>query len=101
MSKCSVSSLDPSSQSKFNQILGDPLVIMHVKILEFRFGFSFWVERAEVATEFGNKFGVIGEPEDVNSRGQGGFKPVQHSPFEIGQGIGNLSAVISKCVRTV
>ena len=37
----------------------------------------------------------------VNSGGQGGFEPVQHSSFEIGQGIGNLSAVISKRVRLV
>ena len=54
-----------------------------------------------MATEFGNKFGVIGEPEDVNSRGQGGLEPVQCSPFEIGLGIGNLSTVISKCIRPV
>ena len=51
--------------------------------------------------EFGNKFGVIGEPGDVISRGQGGLKPVQRRTFEIGQGIGDLSTVISKCVRTV
>ena len=54
-----------------------------------------------MATQFRNEFGVIGEPGYVNSGGQGGFKPVQHSPFEIGQGIGNLSAVISKHVRMV
>ena len=102
MSKCSVSPLDPSSQSiKFDQVLSDPLVIMHLEILEFCFGLSFWVERAEVATEFGDEFGVIGEPGDVNSRGQGWFKPVQRSTFEIGQGIGNLSTVVSKCVRPV
>ena len=101
-SKCNISPLDPSSQSiKVNQILSGPLVIMHAKILEFRFSLSFWVERAEVAMEFGNEFGVIGEPGDINSGGQGGFKPVQCSPFEIGQGIGNLSAVISKQVRPV
>ena len=77
------------------------MVITHAKILEFHFSFSFWVERAKVAMEFGNEFRVIREPGDVNSGGQGGFKPVQHSPFEIGQGIGNLSAVISKRIRTV
>ena len=94
--------MDPSSQSiKFDQVLSDPLVITHAKILEFRFGFSFWVKRAEVAMEFKNEFRVIGKPGDANSRGQGGFKPVQCSPIEIGQGIGNLSAVISKHVRTV
>ena len=102
MSKCGVSPLDPRSQSiKFDQILSDPLVITHANILELCFSLSFWVERAEVATEFGNKFGVIGEPGDVNSGGQGGFKPVQCSPFEIGQGIGNLSTLIRKHIRMV
>ena len=94
--------MDPSSQPiKFNQILSDPLVIRHVKIIEFRFDFSFWVKWAKVDTEFGNKFGVIGEPGDVNSGGQVWFKPVQCSPIEIGQGIGNLDPVIRKCVRPV
>ena len=89
MSKCSISSLDPSSQSiKFNQILSNPLVITHAKILKFHFSLSFWVKRAEVAMKFGNEFGVIRESGDINSGGQGWFKPVQHSPFEIGQGIG-------------
>ena len=102
MSKCGISPLDPSSQSiKFDQILGDPLVITHTEILEFQFGFSFWIERAKVATEFRNEFGVVGESGDVNSGGQGWFKPVQCSSFEIGQGIGNLSAVISKHIRPV
>ena len=54
-----------------------------------------------MATEFGNKFGVIREPGDIISGGQGGFKPVQCSTFEIGLGIGNLSAIISKHVGTV
>ena len=54
-----------------------------------------------MVTEFRNKFRVIGKPGDVISGGQGRFKPVQHSTFEIGQGIGNLGAVISKHVRTV
>ena len=51
--------------------------------------------------EFGNKFGVIRKPGDIISRGQGGFKPVQHSTFEIGQGVGNLGTVISKHVGMV
>ena len=54
-----------------------------------------------MAMEFGNKFGVIRKPGDVVSRGQGGFKPIQRSTFEIGQGIGNLGTVISECVGTV
>ena len=54
-----------------------------------------------MAMEFGNKFGVIGKPGDVVSRGQGGFEPIQCSTFEIGQGIGNLGTVISKCVGPV
>ena len=54
-----------------------------------------------MATEFGNKFGVIGKPGDVISGGQGGSKPVQRSAFEIGQGVGNLGTVISKHVGMV
>ena len=54
-----------------------------------------------MATEFGNKFRVIGKPGDVVSGGQGGFKPIQRSTFEIGQGIGNLGTVISKQVGMV
>ena len=77
------------------------MVITHAEILKFRFGFPFWIERTEVAMELRNEFRVIEEPGDVNSRGQGGFKPVQCSTIEIGQAIGNLSAVISKCIRTV
>ena len=38
---------------------------------------------------------------DIISGGQGGFKPIQRSTFEIGQGIGNLGTVISKHVGTV
>ena len=54
-----------------------------------------------MATEFSNEFGIIGKPGDIVSRGQGGFKPIQRSTFEIGQGIGNLGTVISKCIRPV
>ena len=72
-----------------------------MEILEFCFSFSFWIERAKVAMGFGDKFGVVGEPGDVISGGQGWFEPVQCSSFEIGQCVGNLSAVISKCVRLV
>ena len=74
---------------------------MHVKILKFHFGFPSWVERTEMATEFRNKFRVIGKPGDIISGGQGGFKPVQHSAFEIGQCVGNLGTVISKRIGTV
>ena len=56
---------------------------------------------AEMAMEFRDEFRVVGESGDINSRGQGGFEPIQCSTFEIGQHIGNLSAVISKCVRPV
>ena len=67
--KCGVSPLDPSRQSiKFNQILSDPLVITHMEILKLRFSFSFWIKRAEVATEFGDEFRVVGQPGDVNSK---------------------------------
>ena len=54
-----------------------------------------------MATEFGNKFRVIGESGDIISGGQGGFKPVQRSTFEIGQGVGNLSTVMSKRIGMV
>ena len=54
-----------------------------------------------MATELGDEFGIIGKPGDVVSGGQGGFEPIQHSTFEIGQGIGNLGTVISECVRSV
>ena len=54
-----------------------------------------------MAMEFRNEFRVIRKPGDVVSRGQGGFKPVQCSTFEIGQGIGNLGTVISKRIGTV
>ena len=81
MSKCGISPLDPSSQSiKFDQILSDPLVITHVKILKFHFSLL-WVKRAEVAMEFGNEFGVIGEPGDINSRGQGGLNQSSAVPL--------------------
>ena len=74
---------------------------MHTEILEFCFGFLFWIERAEMAMEFRDEFGIIGKPGDIVSGGQGGFKPIQRSTLEIGQGIGNLGAVISKHVRLV
>ena len=74
---------------------------MHMEIPELCFGFSFWIERAEMDTELGNKFGVVREPWDVISGGQGRFKPIQRSAFEIGQGIGNLGTIISKRVRSV
>ena len=77
------------------------MVITHTEILEFCFGFSFWIERAEMAMELGDKFGIIGKPGDVVSRGQGGFEPIQCSTFEIRQGIGNLGTVISECVGLV
>ena len=54
-----------------------------------------------MATELGDKFGVVRKPGDVVSGGQGGFKPIQRSAFEIGEGIGNLGTVISECVRSV
>ena len=79
----------------------NPLVITHTEILEFYFSFSFWIERAKMATELGDEFGVVGKPGDVISGGQGGFKPIQHSTFEIGQGIGNLGTVISERVGLV
>ena len=59
-------------------------------IPKFGFGFPFWVKRTEMATEFGNEFGVVRKPGDIVPGGQGGFKPIQCSTFEIGQGIGNL-----------
>ena len=74
---------------------------MHTEILKFRFGFSFWIERTEMAMEFGDEFGIIGKPGDVVSGGQGGFEPIQRSTFEIGQGIGNLGAGINKRVGLV
>ena len=77
------------------------MVITHTEILEFRIGFPFWIERAKMATELGDEFGIIGKPGDVVSGGQGGFKPIQRSTFEIGQGIGNLGTVISERVRSV
>ena len=54
-----------------------------------------------MAMEFGDEFGVVGKPGDIISRGQGGFEPIQHSAFEIGQGIGNLGTIISKRVGSV
>ena len=54
-----------------------------------------------MATELGDEFGIIGKPGDIVSGGQGGFKPIQHSTFEIGQGIGNLGTVISKRIGLV
>ena len=54
-----------------------------------------------MATELGDEFGIIGKPGDIVSGGQGGFKPIQHSTFEIGQGIGNLGTVVSKRVGLV
>ena len=54
-----------------------------------------------MATELGDKFGIIGNPGDVVSGGQGGFEPIQRSTFEVGQGIGNLGTVISKRVGLV
>ena len=74
---------------------------MHTEILEFRFGFPFWIERAEMAMKLGDEFRIIGKPGDVASRGQGGFEPIQRSTFEIGQGIGNLGTVISERVGSV
>ena len=54
-----------------------------------------------MAMELGDEFGIIGKPGDVVSGGQGGFKPIQRSTFEIRQGIGNLGTVISKRVGSV
>ena len=54
-----------------------------------------------MATELGDEFGIIGKPGDVVSGGQGGFKPIQCSTFEVGQGIGNLGSVISERVGSV
>ena len=72
-----------------------------MKILELGFGFSFWIEGAEMDMEFEDEVGVVREPGDINSGGQGGFKPIQCSPLEIGQRVGILSAVISECIRLV
>ena len=54
-----------------------------------------------MGTELGNKFGVVREPWDIISGGQGRFEPIQHGSFQIGQGIGNLGTIISKRVRSV
>ena len=51
--------------------------------------------------ELGNKFGVVGEPWDIISGGQGRFEPIQRGVFEVGQGIGNLGTIISECVGLV
>ena len=72
-----------------------------MEVLKFRFGFPFCIKRAEMATELRDEFRIIGKPGDVISGGQGGFEPIQHSTFEIGQGIGNLGTVISERVRWV
>ena len=82
-------------------MLSDPLVITHTEILERRFGFPLWIERAEMAMELGDEIGVVGKPGDIISEGQGGFKPIQRSTFRIGQGIGNLGTVISERVGSV
>ena len=104
-SKCGISPTlgkDPSSQSiKLDQILNDPLIIMHTEVLKLCFGFSFWIKRIKMATEFRDEFGVVGEPGDIDSRGQQWFKLVQHRPFEIGQCIGNLSAIIIRLVSKI
>ena len=52
-------------------------------------------------TELGNEFGVVGEPWDVISGGQGRFEPIQRSAFEVGQGIGNLGTIISERIGSV
>ena len=72
-----------------------------MEILELRFGLSFWIKRAKMDTELGNEFGVVGEPWDVISRGQGRFETIQRSAFEIGQGIGSLGTIISKRIGSV
>ena len=72
-----------------------------MEILEFCFGFPFWIERAKMAMELGDEFGIIKKPGEVVSGGQGGFEPIQRSTFEILQGIGNLGTVISKRVGSV
>ena len=82
-------------------MLSDPLVITHTEILEFCFGYTYRIEGADMAMELGDKFGIIGQPGDVVSRGQVGFEPIQRSAFEIGQGIGNLGTIISERVGSV
>ena len=72
-----------------------------MEILELCFGLSFWIEGAKMDMELGNKFGVVGEPWDVISGGQGRFEPIQRSAFEVGQGIGNLGTIIGKRVGSV
>ena len=54
-----------------------------------------------MAMELGDEFRIIREPGGIVSGGQGGFKPIQRSTFEVGQGIGNLGTVISKDVGSV
>ena len=72
-----------------------------MEILELCFGLSFWIERAQMDTELGNEFRVVREPWDVISGGQERFEPIQRGAFEVGQGIGNLGTIISKCVGSV
>ena len=72
-----------------------------MEILELHFSLSFWIEGAEMDAELGHKFGVVGEPWDIISKGQGRFELIQRGAFEVGQSIGNLGTIISKRVELV
>ena len=49
---------------------------MHTEILEARFSFSFWIMRAKVVPEFGDKCRVVGEPRCTTAGSKHGFEPV-------------------------
>ena len=72
-----------------------------MEILEARFSFSFWIMRAKVVLEFGDKCRVVGEPRCITAGGKCGFKPVKRSSVEKGQYISYLSTVTRECVGMV
>ena len=74
---------------------------MHTEILEARFSFSFWIMRARVVLEFGDKCGVVGEPRCITAGGKHGFEPVKRSSMEKGQYVSYLSTVIGECIGMV
>ena len=56
--------------------------------------------RTEVVLEFGNKHGVVREPGCMLTGVKGRFKPMEHSPVEVRQHIGDFT-VVGKSVGSV
>ena len=57
--------------------------------------------QTKVVPEFGDKRGIVREPGCMLTRGEGGFKPIEHSPMKVRQYIGNFDAIIGEGVWLV